>query len=215
MIIKKLAINRTVLDLRELPKGNFPEFAFVGRSNVGKSSLLNTLFNRKNFAQVSKDPGKTRTINYYLVNDRFFLVDMPGYGFAKVSKAERKKWKAVIEEYLSTRRQLRGVVQLVDARVGPTDDDIEMLAGLSMYGRDFIVALTKSDKVKSSARAEVVRRIEDSFENAVVLDVSSGRPMTRMIDSLENMAIIPATFFSIRTREGRDVIWKWIESRIG
>jgi len=90
LIIKKVEINRTVLDLKELPRGKFPEFAFLGRSNVGKSSLLNTLLNRKKLAGVSKDPGKTRTINYYMVNDRFFFVDMPGYGYAKVSKAERK-----------------------------------------------------------------------------------------------------------------------------
>ena len=214
MIIKKLTINRTVLDLRKLPRGNIPEFAFVGRSNVGKSSLLNTLFNRKNFAQVSKNPGKTRTINYYMVNDRFFLVDMPGYGFAKVSISERKKWRRLIEEYLSTRKQLRGVVQLVDSRVGPTDDDIEMLTSLSMYGMDFIVALTKSDRVKVSGRKNVVRMIEESFTNAVVVEVTTGKPMASKPAATEGVAVIPATFFSAKTREGRDAVWKWIESRI-
>lgn len=214
MIIKKLEINRTVLDLQKLPRGLSPEFAVVGRSNVGKSSLLNALFNRKKLARVSKDPGKTRTINFYMVNDRFFMVDLPGYGFAKISRQERQKWRILINEYLRTREQLRGVIQLIHAADGPTDDDIEMLTRLSMHGRDFVVALTKSDKVRASARKKIIRSLEGSFENAVVCDLSSSMPMAKGVDAIEGSAIIPATFFSAKTKEGRDILWKWIESRL-
>ena len=214
MIIKKVEINRTVLDLKKLPRGKFPEFAFLGRSNVGKSSLLNTLLNRKKLAGVSKDPGKTRTINYYMINDRFFFVDMPGYGYAKVSKAERKRWEKLIDEYIRTREQLTGIVHLIDSKVGPTEDDVFVLYRLSRYGKDFIVALTKADKIGFGARRDVIKALEGEFYNARVVDVITGRPMVARLKEVEDCSIIPAIFFSAKTGEGKEAIWKWIEQRI-
>lgn len=124
--IKKAEFSGCYVDIKTLPPGDFPEVAMVGRSNVGKSSLINKIVNRKNLAKSSSTPGKTRTINYYKINDNWYMVDLPGYGYARVSKAEQEKWGKMIERYLSGRQQLRGVVQLVDIRHPPNENDILM-----------------------------------------------------------------------------------------
>ena len=118
-----------------LPKDNIPEYAFIGRSNVGKSSLLNLLTNRKKLARVSGSPGKTQTINFYVINDNFRIVDLPGYGYAKVSKTLSQSWGKMIEKYLETREGLRKVVQLVDIRHKPTKQDVQMYEYLKYFGR--------------------------------------------------------------------------------
>src|SRR5690242_9835721 len=135
------------------PASALPEVAFSGRSNVGKSSLLNTLVRRKALARVSQTPGKTREINFFRVNDAFTLVDLPGYGYAQVSKSARAEWRPLIEVYLRHSEQLRGVVQLIDARHDPTALDRQMLEFLAELGAPTIVALTKVDKLRPSARA--------------------------------------------------------------
>lgn len=134
------------------PPDRLPEIAFGGRSNVGKSSLLNALVQRKALARVSQTPGKTREINFYRVNDRFLLVDLPGYGFARVSRAARAQWRPLIEGYLRASPGLRGVVQLIDARHDPTADDDRMLEFLAALGAPTIVALTKIDKLSRRVR---------------------------------------------------------------
>jgi GTP-binding protein len=136
------------------PETNLPEVAFSGRSNVGKSSLLNRLVRRKAFARVSQTPGKTREINFFRVNDAFYFVDLPGYGYARVSKALREKWRGVIEEYLRTSPTLRGIVQLIDARHPPTPDDLRMLDFLAEIERPALLVLTKIDKLRPRERAE-------------------------------------------------------------
>jgi GTP-binding protein len=143
------------------PEGNLPEIAFSGRSNVGKSSLLNRLVRRKALARVSKTPGKTREINFFEVNGELVLVDLPGYGFARVSKEQRAEWRPLIEGYLNRSEQLRGVVQLLDVRHAPTADDLQMVDFLAELEVPTIIVLTKVDKLSKSA---VGRRVDELAE---------------------------------------------------
>ena len=143
------------------PEANLPEVAFAGRSNVGKSSLLNRLVKRKAFARVSRTPGRTREINFFLVNNQFVLADLPGYGYAKISKERKAEWRPLLEGYLGATTRLAGVVQLLDIRREPSDDDVSMLDFLAKLEIPTIVVLTKIDKLSSGAVAgranEIVR----------------------------------------------------------
>ena len=141
------------------PPSELPEVAFAGRSNVGKSSLLNRLVRRKAFARVSNTPGRTREINFFKVNDRFVLVDLPGYGYAQISKARKAEWMPLIEGYLRTASALRGVVQLLDVRHPASKDDLQMLDFLADVGVPTIVALTKIDKLRPRELPERMREI--------------------------------------------------------
>ncbi len=156
MIIKKAELVAVAVKKNQYPEDNKKEIAFVGRSNVGKSSLLNLLVNRKNLARVSGSPGKTRTINFYEINEEFRIVDLPGYGYAKLSKSETKNWGEMIEAYLGDRKGLIKVVQLVDIRHAPSFQDVQMYEWLKHYGLDGIVAATKSDKI---SRNEMTKNI--------------------------------------------------------
>jgi GTP-binding protein len=138
------------------PDSSLPEIAFAGRSNVGKSSLLNTLVRRKSFARVSRTPGRTREINFFRINNSFVLVDLPGYGYARISKERKAEWRPMIESYLRRTTQLRGIVQLLDIRREPSEDDRAMLDFLAELEVPTIVALTKADKLsKAGAQAQV------------------------------------------------------------
>ncbi len=153
------------------PPPSLPEIAFAGRSNVGKSSLLNALVRRKRLARVSHTPGRTREINFFAVNDLFTLVDLPGYGYARVSKARQAEWKPLIEGYLRASRELRGVVQLLDARHDPSADDLAMLDFLAELGAPTIVAATKVDKLRASQRPErlaALARVAGISEDQVI-----------------------------------------------
>jgi GTP-binding protein len=141
------------------PEGTLPEIAFAGRSNVGKSSLLNRLVGRRSLARVSRTPGRTREINFFRVNDQFILADLPGYGYARVSKTRKAEWRPLIEGYLTKTPQLAGVVQLLDMRHEPSDDDVAMLDLLSELEMPTVVVLTKSDKLSRKAAAERIRKI--------------------------------------------------------
>jgi GTP-binding protein len=141
------------------PEVDLPEIAFAGRSNVGKSSLLNRLMRRRSFARVSKTPGRTREINFFVVNDRFVLADLPGYGYARVSKDQRAEWRPLIEGYLKRGARLRGIVLLLDVRREPSPDDRQMLAYLASLGIPTIVAVTKIDKLSAIAAAARVRAL--------------------------------------------------------
>src|SRR5215471_10267953 len=145
------------------PPAELPEIAFAGRSNVGKSSLLNRLVHRKKFARVSNTPGRTREVNFFKVNDAFVLVDLPGYGYARISKERRAEWKPLIESYLKASPQLRGIVQLLDARYDPTNDDRQMLDFLGQLGVPTIVVLTKIDKLTATERARRVPELSASL----------------------------------------------------
>lgn len=150
------------------PEVTLPEIAFAGRSNVGKSSLLNVLMHRKSFVRVSRTPGRTREINFFQVNDAFVLADLPGYGYAKVAKSQKAEWRPLIERYLRRSTTLRGVVQLVDVRREPTEDDLQMFDFLADVGVDTIVVVTKVDKLSA---AESRRRI-DALAEQLGLDES-------------------------------------------
>ena len=157
------------------PETTLPEVAFAGRSNVGKSSLLNMLVRRKTFARVSATPGKTREINYFEVNRRFLLVDLPGYGYARVSKERRAEWRPLIESYIRGTPHLRGVVQLLDVRHDPTADDRQMFEFLAEVGTPTIVAATKIDKLTRAQAAERIRTITSivGLEEEQVIPFSS------------------------------------------
>lgn len=169
----------------QYPPKDTPEIALCGRSNVGKSSLINTLVNRKNLARTSATPGKTATINFYEIKDKYRLVDLPGYGYAKVSKEEKKKWGGMIENYLSKRENLKGVFLLVDARHRPTEDDKTMFEWIKTFGYEPIVVATKLDKLKKS---EIEKNLTEIY-NFLELDYDS--------------VLIP---FSAQTREGREEV---------
>jgi GTP-binding protein len=170
-----------------------PEVAMFGRSNVGKSSLINSLLGRTGVARISKTPGKTRAANFFKINDTFFLVDMPGYGYAKVSKSELKRWKELFELYLAADDRRNALVQLIDARHDPTALDIESVARLDACDRPLCLVFTKADKVSGSS---LHTRITQSVR---MLDV---RPQTGVVA------------FSSVTGKGRNELWAWIEGTL-
>lgn len=147
MKINSVDLKISAVRRSQYPTDNKPEFLLVGRSNVGKSSFINTLINRKNYARTSASPGKTQTINFYLVNDSFYLVDAPGYGFANLSKEKRKKFGLMMEDYLTNRDNLKQVFMLIDFRHKPSEDDIMMYDFLKYYKLPVTIVATKSDKV--------------------------------------------------------------------
>jgi GTP-binding protein len=211
--IRSLAVACTTLDPARFPKSPWKEIAVSGRSNVGKSSLLNTLFERKNFARISNEPGKTRTMNFYAVNDRFYLVDFPGYGFARLSAETRKGWLRIIDAYIEGRPALAGVVQLVDARHAPSKEDVERIKRVAGSERPFIVVFTKADKISKADRFRAVREFNESVlgvARIASLDTRSGGDE----EAAGGRATAPALFFSAKTGEGREDLWRWIMERI-
>jgi GTP-binding protein len=147
MNVTKAEIAISAVKPEQYPDGALPEFALAGRSNVGKSSFINKMINRKNLARTSSKPGKTQTLNFYLINESLYFVDVPGYGFARVSKKEREAWGKMMETYFTTREQLRAVVLIVDLRHPPTKDDVMMYEFLKHYQIPTIIIATKADKV--------------------------------------------------------------------
>ena len=150
--------------ISQYPNDNKKEFLLVGRSNVGKSSFINTLVERKNFAHTSSKPGKTQTLNFYLVNDTFYLVDVPGYGYANVSKEKQKKFGLMIEDYIKNRSNLQRVFLLVDYRHKPTEDDILMYNYLKYYNLNITIVATKYDKIKKNGRIKQDKLIKDTLK---------------------------------------------------
>ncbi len=160
------SVNEPIIAVRrsQYPDDNKSEFLLVGRSNVGKSSFINTLIERKNFARTSSKPGKTQTLNFYLVNDAFYLVDVPGYGYASVSKDTQKKFGLMIEEYLKSRENLKHVFMLVDYRHKPTEDDVLMYEFLKYYNLDITIVATKYDKIGKNGRIKQDKLIKDTLK---------------------------------------------------
>ena len=160
------SVNEPIIAVRrsQYPEGKKSEFLLVGRSNVGKSSFINTLIERKNFARTSSKPGKTQTLNFYLVNDAFYLVDVPGYGYASVSKDTQKKFGLMIEEYLKSRENLKHVFMLIDYRHKPTEDDVLMYEFLKYYNLDITIVATKYDKVGKNGRIKQDKLIKDTLK---------------------------------------------------
>ena len=154
---------------KQYPKVELPEFAFVGRSNVGKSSLIKSLLNRKKLVRISSSPGKTREINFFNINETLMFADLPGYGFARVPPAMQKKWKTMIEEYLIKRKPLIAIIFIVDVRRKPTELDLTLKEWLEELDRDYILVITKADKLSASERSKQVKKIKSAFmgENAL------------------------------------------------
>lgn len=176
MKINKSELEAIAVKPRQYPPENLPEIAFAGRSNVGKSSLLNNLTGRKKLAHVSGNPGKTRTINFYKINDNFRIVDLPGYGYAKLSKSMTEGWAEMMEAYITTRKNLRKVVQLVDIRHEPSKLDIQMYDYLRYYGLDGIVVATKADKISSNQKQKslnIIRKTLNMNKDDVIIPISS------------------------------------------
>lgn len=184
-----------VVDWAGLPRDGRPEAAFIGRSNVGKSSLLNALVRRKNLARTSKKPGKTREFNYYLVDGRFYFVDLPGFGFAKVPKDQRARWAQLIERYLNDRQPLRAVVHLIDSRHPPMEQDEDVMAFMKGGDVPYLIALTKADKLSNNQRQQSVARTKK-----VLADMGLEVP------------IIPT---SVQTGRGVKELWQWITTLVG
>lgn len=178
----------------QYPEDRLPEFLLVGRSNVGKSSFINTIVQRKNIAHTSATPGKTQTLNFYKINDSFYLIDVPGYGYANVDKKTQSKFGMMIEEYLETRRQLKRVFLLVDFRIKPTEDDLLMYNFLKYYNLPVTIIATKSDKVGGSKKERCLKQIMDSFDLVVGDDI---------------------IVFSSVTKLGREEVLKKMKSLIG
>jgi GTP-binding protein len=173
------------------PESSLPEVAFAGRSNVGKSSLLNTLVRRKSFARVSKTPGRTREINFFRINNNFVLVDLPGYGYARISKEKQAGWRPMIESYFRRTTQLRGIVLLLDIRRDPSEDDRAMLDFLAELEVPAIVALTKADKLtKAGAReraAEISRALALEPEQVIQFSVQTGEGRVELLSAITQL----------------------------
>lgn len=165
MKIKTAVFVKSAPKLADAPVGDLPEIALVGRSNVGKSSFINALCNRKNLAKTSNTPGKTRLLNYYIINEQFYIVDMPGYGFAKVSRAEQALWRQNFEKYLTKREQLRFVIQFIDARHEVQKNDIQMREWLDYNNIKTVTVITKSDQVKKSQLDKVLKNVKEVLGN--------------------------------------------------
>ena len=175
-------------DARELPLEKKPEVVFVGRSNAGKSSMINKLVNRKKFAYTSSKPGKTAAINYFSIDNSIYIVDLPGYGFAQRSKTERRGWGSLIETYFSLSRDMRLVVLLIDIRHGPTEDDVMMYEYLMSKTVPFCVAATKSDKVSKTAAKEMVESISEQFGvNAFAFSSENGEGVDTLKAIIEDL----------------------------
>ncbi|MBE6082626.1 MULTISPECIES: ribosome biogenesis GTP-binding protein YihA/YsxC [Tissierellales] len=190
MKINKSEITALAVNEKQYPKDNKFEIAFAGRSNVGKSSLINTLTNRKSLAKTSNKPGKTRTINFYNINDQFRLVDLPGYGYAQVSKGEKEKWSKMIDDYLHNRENLVEVILLLDIRHEPGEHDLTMYKWIKSYGFNGIAVCTKSDKLSKS---QITKQISVIKKKLGIAD--------------ENL-IIP---YSAEKRMNIELIWEIIE----
>lgn len=191
MVIKNVNLETVCGITSTLPDNVLPEFAFAGKSNVGKSSLINGLMNRKNYARTSQEPGKTQTINYYNINGEFYLVDLPGYGFARVSEKTKQQWGKMIENYLHTSRQLRRVFLLIDIRHDPSANDVQMYKWIVHQGFQPVIIATKADKIKPSQMEKHLNMLRQGL----------GLP--------EELRIYP---YSALKKTGRDEIYELMDS---
>ncbi|HJC42859.1 MAG TPA: ribosome biogenesis GTP-binding protein YihA/YsxC [Candidatus Mediterraneibacter gallistercoris] len=191
MVIRSINLETVCGITSTLPVNDKPEVAFAGKSNVGKSSLINALMNRKSYARISATPGKTQTINFYNINDELYLVDLPGYGYARVSEKEKEQWGKMIERYLHSSAQLKAVFLLIDIRHAPSANDKMMYQWVIEQGYQPVIIATKLDKIKRSQVQKHVKMLK------------------------EGLSLVPGTKvipFSSTTKQGRDEIWELIET---
>ncbi|MCO6530775.1 MULTISPECIES: ribosome biogenesis GTP-binding protein YihA/YsxC [Lactobacillus] len=194
MIIKSSDYAISAVKEEQYPKDNLPEIALAGRSNVGKSSLINSLLGRKNLARTSSQPGKTQTLNFYVVNQDFYLVDVPGYGYAKVSQVQRQKFGEMIQDYLETRENLQGLILLTDSRHEPTKDDVAMYNYALYLNLPILVICTKIDKVKKSQENKVIANLNKKLDLAY-----------------DNVSVL--TYSAVKKTHVKEV-WDWIEQNL-
>lgn len=194
MIIKTATFIQSVTDWRKCPDGQLPEYAFIGRSNVGKSSLINMLVNNKKLAKTSSKPGKTQTINHFLINKDWYLVDLPGYGYASISKAMRDKWQKMINDYFRLRSNLQVVFVLIDSRLEPQKIDLEFIDNLGQMQIPFALIFTKADKLSANKVQGNVQRFKnklyESWEELPYIMVSSaesGLGKDKILDFIEGL----------------------------
>ena len=192
MNIHNVKFEVSAVSERQYPSNNLPEIAMVGRSNVGKSSLINKTLNRKNFARVSSKPGKTATINFYNLDNALELVDLPGYGYAKVSRKEKEKWGEMIQQYLDIRQELKMIFLLVDSRHAPSDDDLLMLQWIRYFNKPFAVIATKADKLKPSQREEafkvILQDLDITEDELIVFSAETGEGREKVLQLWEKIA---------------------------
>lgn len=192
MIIRSLNLETVCGITSTLPDNPYPEIAFAGKSNVGKSSLINALMNRKSYARISATPGKTQTINFYNINEELYLVDLPGYGYAKVSEKEKAQWGKLIERYLHGSKQLKAVFLLIDIRHAPSANDRTMYEWITANGYRPVIIATKLDKIKRSQKDKQLKLLR------------------------EGLGVFPGTLvipFSSVSKQGRDEIWELVETK--
>ena len=192
MIIKSAEFITSATKPSQYPPANLPEIAFAGRSNVGKSSLINTLVNRKRLVKTSSTPGRTQLINFFNINETMVFVDLPGYGYAKVPHAVRKKWGPMIENFLSKRKTLKGVVVILDVRRIPKTEDFDLIRWLNYYNIAFILVITKADKLSKNKQLKQQTAIQRAL-------------------SIDKQGVV---MFSAKTRLGRDALWEAILSLV-
>ena len=190
MIIKNVNLETVCGITSTLPDNTLPEIAFAGKSNVGKSSLINAVMNRKSLARTSAQPGKTQTINFYNINDAFYLVDLPGYGYAKANEAVKAQWGKMIERYLRSSKKLKAVFLLIDIRHEPSANDKQMYQWILYQGYHPIIIATKMDKLNRSQISKAVKTVKQGLE------------------AEKDAVVIP---FSAQTKQGREEIWDYIE----
>ena len=193
MVIRSLNLETVCGITSSLPDNPYPEIAFAGKSNVGKSSLINALMNRKSYARTSATPGKTQTFNFYNINEELYLVDLPGYGYAKVSEKEKAQWGKLIERYLNGSKQLKAVFLLIDIRHAPSANDRTMYEWITANGYRPVIIATKLDKIKRSQKDKQLKLIREG------------------LSVLPGTQIIP---FSSVTKQGRDDIWELAETKV-
>jgi GTP-binding protein len=193
MVIKNVALETVIGVTSKVPQNDMPEIAFAGKSNVGKSSLINALMNRKSLARTSAQPGKTQTINFYNINDELYFVDLPGYGFARVSQQEKEKWGKMVEKYLRQSKVLKAVFLLIDIRHDPSANDKQMYEWILANGFHPIIIATKSDKINRSQLNKQIKAIK----------------MGLQVD--KDTIVIP---FSAQTKQGREEIYEVIDGII-
>ena len=192
MIIKSSGFVMSNTELKKCPEPTIPEYAFIGRSNVGKSSLINMLTKRKSLAKISGQPGKTRLINHFIINDEWYLVDLPGYGYAKASKVQRSSWKGFIKDYLTKRENLICTFVLIDVRIKPQKNDLDFMMEMALKSLPFVIVFTKADKISKT-----------------ILDKNITAYKKRMLEEWETM---PDYFASSAVKQtGRDQILDYIE----
>ncbi len=193
MIIRSVELETVCGITSTLPQNTLPEIAFAGKSNVGKSSLINALMNRKSLARISATPGKTQTINFYNINQELYLVDLPGYGYAKVSEQEKARWGKMIERYLHQSKQLKAVFLLIDIRHDPSANDKQMYQWIVDQGYEPVIIATKLDKIKRSQLQKQIKAIKTG------------------LNLLPGTTVIP---FSATTKQGRDTIWEYVDREV-